>query len=119
MGLEQSRRDDLESLMYVIIFLLTGSLPWCGYQAMSRQEKYIYIKDTKMQITPSELCKGLPQEIQELTQYVRNLGFVEKPKYNWMIDQLKSCIKRYEGTLGRISIQSIPGEEKRRDEKDE
>ena len=47
MGLEQSRRDDLESLVYVIVYLLNGSLPWCGLDYETRQEKYVKIKYTK------------------------------------------------------------------------
>lgn len=51
-GLEQSRRDDLESLVFVTVFLLRGTLPWCGIQADSRVEKYIMIKECKEETTP-------------------------------------------------------------------
>lgn len=113
MGLEQSRRDDLECLMYVLVFLLRGSLPWCGYQAMTRQEKYIHIKDTKMHITPLDLCRGLPEELGEITMYVRSMGFTDKPRYAWMLDLLKQCLKRHDGTLGRLAFPCAAKPEKK------
>lgn len=33
LGRTASRRDDLESLAYTLLFLLNGKLPWQGFQA--------------------------------------------------------------------------------------
>lgn len=99
--------------MYVLVFLLRGSLPWCGYQAMTRQEKYIHIKDTKMQITPLDLCSGLPDELGEIMMYVRSMGFTDKPEYAWMLDLLKTCLKRHDGSLGRLSFPAAAKPEKK------
>lgn len=60
LGIEQSRRDDMEALGNVIIYLIKGNLPWQGIKANNKQEKYHKISEKKI-ITPIEhLCKGLP-----------------------------------------------------------
>ena len=60
MGLEQSRRDDLESLCYVFMYFLRGSLPWQGLTAKSKADKYRKILESKMSNTSEILCKGFP-----------------------------------------------------------
>ena len=62
MGIEQSRRDDLESVTYVMAYFLRGNLPWQGLQAKTKAEKYRRIMETKMATTPETLCKGLPSK---------------------------------------------------------
>jgi len=60
MGLEQSRRDDLESICYVMLYFLRGSLPWQGLPALRKEEKYRRIMESKIHNTPEYLCKNLP-----------------------------------------------------------
>ena len=60
LGIEQSRRDDLEGICYVMMYFLRGSLPWQGLVAATKHEKYKKIKDTKQGTTPEVLCKGFP-----------------------------------------------------------
>lgn len=60
MGFEQSRRDDLESLGYVLVYLYSGYLPWQGIKAKSKYEKYNKILELKMNLVPNDICKFLP-----------------------------------------------------------
>lgn len=60
MNTEQSRRDDLESVMYVLIYLIKGELPWQGLKAMNKHEKQAQIMDAKMNLPESVLCQNLP-----------------------------------------------------------
>lgn len=62
LGVEQSRRDDMESLGYVFIYFLKGSLPWQNQQGKDRNEKYEKIKEKKISTPFDVLCRGLPYE---------------------------------------------------------
>ena len=56
---EQSRRDDLESFGYILIYFLKGELPWQGIKAKTKKEKYSKILEKKLEINLNELCEGL------------------------------------------------------------
>lgn len=60
LGIEQSRRDDLEALGYVLVYLIKGELPWNGIKAKTKVEKYRKIMEKKIEYTPKILCEGLP-----------------------------------------------------------
>ena len=79
MGYEQSRRDDLESLAYVLIYFLQGMLPWQGLPAKNKKEKYKKIKDKKSAIEIDELCESLPRCFSRYLNYCRCLKFEDKP----------------------------------------
>lgn len=80
-GKEQSRRDDLESLGYVLIYLLRGDLPWMGLPAKTQSQRYRRICKMK-KITPfEELCRGFPDEFVQYFKMVRSLEFSETPNY--------------------------------------
>ena len=93
-GVEQSRRDDLESFCYIIIYFFKGFLPWKGFQNGSIMERFNAILDMKKYIKISSLCEGLPSEISELFGYVKKLGFAEKPNYNYMKQLFLSILKK-------------------------
>lgn len=81
-GLELSRRDDLESIGYVLIYLAKGYLPW---QSLIFSQKVCEdIKEKKEKITSDELCKDLPVEFKLYIDYVKKLGFDETPNYNYL-----------------------------------
>lgn len=84
LGVEQSRRDDLESLGYVLMYFCRGSLPWQGLKAATKKQKYDRIMEKKM-TTPTEiLCRGYPNEFAIYLNYTRSLRFDDKPDYNYL-----------------------------------
>ena len=84
LGIEQSRRDDLEALGYILVYFCRGSLPWQGIRALNKKQKYDKISEKKMS-TPFEiLCKGFPQEFPMYLNYVRGLRFDDKPDYGYL-----------------------------------
>lgn len=83
LGNELSRKDDLESLGYVIIYMLTGGLPWKGTIAANKKEKSLKILEIKKEsITSGILFDGLPGEFKEYFDIVLKLKFSETPNYN-------------------------------------
>ena len=89
-GIEQSRRDDIEALGYILVYFMKGSLPWQGLKAKTTEEKYQKIKEKKISISLGELCRGLPDEFKTFIQYARDLNFEDKPDYSY----LKNIIRK-------------------------
>ena len=83
-GLSQSRRDDLESLGYMLIYFLKGKLPWQNFLIKNKEERYNKIKQTKKEIVINELCSNCPKEIGQYITYVRKLKYEEEPNYNYI-----------------------------------
>ena len=84
LGYEQSRRDDLESLAYSLIYFSRGSLPWMGIKAQNKEEKYKKIFQIKLNSSVDVLCDKLPKEFIEFVNYIKNLAFDEKPDYQYL-----------------------------------
>lgn len=78
LGRTGSRRDDLESLAYTLIFLLRGRLPWQGYQG---ENKGFLVCKKKMATSPETLCCFCPQPFRHFVEHVVNLKFDEEPNY--------------------------------------
>ena len=94
LGVEQSRRDDLESVGYVLMYFNRGSLPWQGLRANTKKQKYQRIGQKKMSVTLDELCKGFPDEFKTYISYCRSLRFEEKPDYSYAKRLLKELCFR-------------------------
>lgn len=84
LGIEQSRRDDMESLGYILMYFVTGTLPWQGLRAATKQQKYERISEKKMATPIEVLCKGAPCEFATYLNYCRSLRFEEKPDYSYL-----------------------------------
>ncbi|KAM0026762.1 putative protein kinase CK1-CK1 family [Helianthus debilis subsp. tardiflorus] len=84
LGVEQSRRDDLESLGYVLMYFLRGSLPWQGLKAGTKKQKYDRISEKKMMTSKEVLCKSYPSEFMSYFHYCRSLKFEDKPDYSYL-----------------------------------
>ena len=92
-GLEQSRRDDMESIAYVILYFFKGKLPWQGLKCKDKNEKYAKIKEMKMSITPEKLWEGFPTEFASYLTSVKKLGFEEEPTYKNYIQMFNNLFK--------------------------
>ncbi|KAF3326788.1 Casein kinase I [Carex littledalei] len=90
LGRTGSRRDDLESLAYTLIFLLRGRLPWQGYQG---ENKGFLVCKKKMATSPDSLCCFCPQPFKQFVEYVVNLKFDDEPNY-------AKCISLFDGVVG-------------------
>ncbi|XP_055825813.1 casein kinase 1-like protein 2 [Solanum dulcamara] len=84
LGIEQSRRDDLESLGYVLMYFLRGSLPWQGLKAGTKKQKYERISEKKVSTSIETLCRGYPTEFASYFHYCRSLRFEDKPDYAYL-----------------------------------
>lgn len=81
LGIEPTRRDDIESIAYILIYLLKGRLPWQGIKRNSSKAKYEAIAEIKCTTPLNRLCEGLPSEFKRFLEEARNLGFDSRPDY--------------------------------------
>lgn len=81
-NVEQGRKDDLESIGYILIYLIKGKLPWQGIKHKDKKERYKLIGEKKAAMTEEELCEGIPREFCVFLKYVRTMDFDEKPHYS-------------------------------------
>lgn len=84
LGIEQSRRDDLEGIAYVLIYFMKQRLPWQNVEGKTAKEKYKKILEKKLSIPVEILCKDLPIEFEMMISYSRNLRFDERPDYGFL-----------------------------------
>ncbi|KAK1045097.1 casein kinase I [Friedmanniomyces endolithicus] len=69
-GQTQSRKDNLESLVYLLIYFLRGTLPWQGLKAGNVEDKDRLVMEKKTTTSVEKLCAGLPQEFAEYMRMV-------------------------------------------------
>jgi casein kinase I family protein HRR25 len=94
LGIEQGRRDDLESLGYVLMYFLRGNLPWQTVTAddtTSRNEEFL---KWKMSTSVKSLCAGFPHEFEVFLSTCKNMRFREKPDYSYLKNILRDALFR-------------------------
>jgi len=110
LGREQSRRDDLEAIGYVLVYLSRGHLPWQGLKAASLIEKLMRIPEVKRSTALEVLCEGLPDELPAYMRYCGGLGFEDEPDYAHLRGLLRGCFSR-EGYQHDLVFDWTPPEE--------
>ena len=91
-----SRRDDIISILYVIIYLLKGRLPWCGLKTEpgDKRTKTEIVYEVKKRTTIKHLCKGLPAIFERMLTYAYKMEFDEKPDYIYLKRLCKQELSR-------------------------
>ena len=93
-GAEQSRRDDLEAIGYMLLFFFSnGKLPWQGVSCKAKAEKYSKIYYMKKTLDFDDFCKNMPKEIITYMLYCRELDFEQKPDYNYLRGLFENVLK--------------------------
>ena len=97
-GGEQSRRDDIESIGYMMVYFMKKKLPWQGVTGARKMERYLKIYKLKKNTTPEVLCEGLPPEMTEYMKYAKKLEFEQEPNYNYLRKLFNRMLKRVHNT---------------------
>jgi serine/threonine protein kinase len=95
LGNEQYKKDDLESLAYIMVYFIKGELPWQNIKAKSRKEKYSKIYQLKKKMVPNELCNFLPEEMKTFLNYILNLSVKVKPDYSKLMNLINNLMNKY------------------------
>jgi casein kinase I family protein HRR25 len=112
-GAEQSRRDDLESAGYVLLYLAKkGNLPWRGLKEFNRIERFKQIYLMKKYIEPEQLSSELPIEFCEYIKYVKKLKFHEDPNYNYIKNLFINALTKLD-SKNDLNFSWLTNEEKR------
>lgn len=110
-GCEASRRDDMQSLAYILLHFLRGSLPWHKYtkkfnklkdgseDRSLRRQRNEDVHRCKMETRSHVLCEGLPQVYCDFLKYVQKLEFYDKPNYGMWIEQFDQVLRKYKWNL--------------------
>lgn len=93
-GNELSRRDDLESLGYMLIYFIKGELPWQGLTAKSKNEKYSLIGQAKKNLSIEVLTTGVPKVFHDYMTNVRSLEFKQRPDYRYLRNLFTTCFQK-------------------------
>ncbi|KAG5475671.1 hypothetical protein LSCM4_04255 [Leishmania orientalis] len=84
MGYTLSRRDDIEQLVYVMIYLFRGRLPWSGLRIHDQDAKEKRIGQMKAEIPLESICAGCPEAFRDVLNYARCMEFEEEPQYQFL-----------------------------------
>ena len=114
---EQSRRDDLESVGYVLMYFLRGNLPWQGLKVRSKEDRYKKILEKKKETSSQDLCKEFPHEFFEYVDYTKNLEYEENPDYDFLRKKFTDVLKGLNEELDYIYDWTTKSDLKKRQNK--
>lgn len=101
-GTTQSRRDDLISIGYLMVYFANGRLPWQGMDIEDSRKRSEVTGNLKNKTTAAELCRGLPAEFTELVRKFRCLKFDETPDYAAYRKLMQTCADRQNIVLDNV-----------------
>ncbi len=105
-GLDLAKRDDIETLCYVLMFLIEGKLPWQGLPINTKQG-VDQIRSLKESVSRKSFARHIPEEIFEMLRHARQLKYSETPDYRYLQDLLERAIKGMKHTLCSSSLITI------------
>jgi len=116
-GKESSRRDDIISLGYMLIYLIKKGLPWDYIYKNNKitSSKYfelVFLKETNFN---GKLFNDLPSEFKEFAQYAENLKFEEDPDYSYLRSILNKIIENNNFTYEKYHFSWINYSKKDKD----
>ena len=94
-GYEQGRRDDIESIGYVLMYFLLGVLPWQGLKIKKNEDQFEKIAEKKYNTPFEELTEGQPEEFLMYFKYIDALKFEDQPNYLYLIGLFQNMIDKY------------------------
>ena len=94
-GYEQGRRDDIESIGYVLMYFLLGVLPWQGLKVRKNEDHFEKIAQKKYSTSFEELTSGQPEEFLLYFKHVEKLEFKDQPNYIYLIGLFQKVIDKY------------------------
>lgn len=103
LGIQQSRRDDLESFCYILSYLLNGKLPWIPVEKTKYDEKTI--KKMKTSVAPSNLFSSA--SLVQFFVYVKSLSFEKAPDYQYLFELINQAL--FEEKSSSMSIFTVEG----------
>lgn len=97
---EQSRRDDMISIGYMLLYFLNGRLPWQGIIEKDKKKKYARIHQLKKAYTIDELTSNLHTKtaadtFKKYFEYVYSLKFEDEINYNFIIKLFLTCMDKH------------------------
>ena len=109
-GIIQTRKDDLESLGLVIIYLYKGLLPWSEIRSTNIYQSWDKVETIRNIVSNDYICRGMPQEMNIYMNYINNLKYDECPNYEYLRQLFLNILKN----IGDANEQLFSWVDKRR-----
>ena len=118
LGIEQSRRDDIEGIGYVLVYFYLGRLPWQSKQDKGKPQNN-KVMEKKLVTPPEILCKQMPMEFSYYFHYCRNLKFEDRPDYSTLKSLFADLLSSRINLKEEVIFDWFDEENKYRQKKDE